>query len=377
MRQRTFKVIGPTGTGTYTIEESNFRLLDALALAQGVPDGVEELFVIRQIPLADVVEEGYQPEGARRGRGQPEQDDADGGDGPAEDGSAADGGDDATVDPGELLESMAGGEDQQNGGDAEEPTLPGEDEGPSGAMANGDQSGGDQANGSTGALDAALEPDERRGAGRFINVNGEWVWVKSRDAAAARADGGPGAGADVEQGPTPSGLPRPEDLVTQRVIRVDADALLSGDARENIVIRPDDTIRIPDPQKGNVYVGGSIARPGTYSLPTEGNLTLKQLIISAGGLSAVAIPERVDLIRRLDGQREATVRLNLRSIFEGVQPDIFLKPNDTVNVGTNAFASHAAVIRNSFRFSYGFGFLLDRNFGRDVFGAPPRADQLQ
>jgi len=29
------------------------------------------------------------------------------------------------------------------------------------------------------------------------------------------------------------------------------------------------------------------------------------------------------------------------------------------------------VIRGGLRASYGFGFLLDRNFGNDVFGAPP------
>ncbi len=34
-------------------------------------------------------------------------------------------------------------------------------------------------------------------------------------------------------------------------------------------------------------------------------------------------------------------------------------------------ADPAAVVRNGFRASYGFGFLLDRNFGNDVFGAPP------
>ena len=30
-----------------------------------------------------------------------------------------------------------------------------------------------------------------------------------------------------------------------------------------------------------------------------------------------------------------------------------------------------AVVRSGFRVTYGWGFLLDRNFGNDVFGAPP------
>jgi hypothetical protein len=48
-----------------------------------------------------------------------------------------------------------------------------------------------------------------------------------------------------------------------------------------------------------------------------------------------------------------------------------MKPNDHVLVGTNWFAYPLAIFRNGLRMNYGFGFLLDRNFGNDVFGAPP------
>lgn len=92
---------------------------------------------------------------------------------------------------------------------------------------------------------------------------------------------------------------------------------------------------------------------------------------AAGGLSVVAIPERVDLIRRIGENREATIRLNLRAIAEGTQPDVFIKPDDQINVGTNFWATPLVVLRQGFRMTYGFGFLVDRNFGNDVFGAPP------
>ena len=61
----------------------------------------------------------------------------------------------------------------------------------------------------------------------------------------------------------------------------------------------------------------------------------------------------------------------MRAIAEQSQPDIFIKANDRIVVGTNFWAFPLAVIRGGFRSSYGFGFLLDRNFGNDVFGAPP------
>ena len=68
---------------------------------------------------------------------------------------------------------------------------------------------------------------------------------------------------------------------------------------------------------------------------------------------------------------QSTIMLNLRAIHEGTQPDIYLKPNDRINVGTNFWATPLAVVRGGLRATYGFGFLLDRNFGNDVFGAPP------
>ncbi len=99
-------------------------------------------------------------------------------------------------------------------------------------------------------------------------------------------------------------------------------------------------------------------------------------MIAAGGLSPTGIPERVDLTRMVGEAQQATIRLNLRAIAEGTQPDIFLKPDDVVNVGTTFWAKNLAVVRNGFRATYGFGFLLDRNFGNDVFGPPPTNNQF-
>jgi polysaccharide export outer membrane protein len=215
-------------------------------------------------------------------------------------------------------------------------------------------------------LAEALEPDQAQQV-RWVNVDGRWVAVEAEAMPDAAEPGAAAPGASVEQA-LGGQLPPPDQLVTQRVIEIDSRRLMEGDATQNIVVRPGDVIRVPIPRSGNIFVGGAIARPGTYSLPGEKTLTLKQLVISAGGLSPVGIPERVDLTRRIDEDTEAIVRLNLRSIFEGVQPDIYLKPDDTINVGTNLPAPFLAVIRNSFRMTYGFGFLLDRNFSDKVFG---------
>ena len=49
-------------------------------------------------------------------------------------------------------------------------------------------------------------------------------------------------------------------------------------------------------------------------------------------------------------------------IFSGQQPDVYLKPDDKIMVGTNALAPFIAAARGAFRLTYGLGFLYDRNF---------------
>jgi hypothetical protein len=75
-------------------------------------------------------------------------------------------------------------------------------------------------------------------------------------------------------------------------------------------------------------------------------------------------------VRRISQDEEQLIQLDLDAIFSGNSPDFYLKPNDIVNVGTHPAAIFLAVLRNAFRFSYGFGFVYDRNFAdADSFGA--------
>ncbi|MFM7807664.1 MAG: SLBB domain-containing protein, partial [Planctomycetota bacterium] len=155
------------------------------------------------------------------------------------------------------------------------------------------------------------------------------------------------------------------------VIEIDYNLLVRGDANQNVIIRPGDMIFCDQGDVGVVYIDGLIARPGVYNLPTSGKLTLSRLVAAAGGLGELAIPQRVDLVRRLGEDKEACIRVNLAAIRNRAEPDIFMKPDDHVNIGTNFWATPLAVIRNGFRMTYGFGFLVDRNWGNDIFGPPP------
>ena len=155
----------------------------------------------------------------------------------------------------------------------------------------------------------------------------------------------------------------PEEPTNSEVIRVPLRELLAGALKYNIVVRPGDTILVPGPDVGVYYIGGNANGVGVYTLSPGNAVTLKRAIISARGLNAVAIPQRTQLIRRY-GDQDAYVRVDLKKVFLGVEPDQLLKPDDMIMVGTNLPAPFLASFRNAFRVTYGFGFLYDRNFAR-------------
>lgn len=333
-RQNTFSVIAEstyygTSVGTYNILGPNFRLLDAIALARGVPGQTKKLYIIRQ---AHVEPEVYPTPGKPGASGldvrPPEA-------APAE---AAPG------QPADLIQDlMKGIEPEGKQEPAPDADQTAHDARPRPAPPAGLEAGLDHENGAP-----------------WVELDGKWIRA---DQAPPGAPGAPGSAA------ARAAAADKEPVVAQRIIEVPYDKLIEGDTRYNIVIQPGDVIRVPPPVIGNVYIGGpGINRPGTYQLPGDRDLTLMRLIYAAGNLSGLAIPERVDLTRRIGRSQQATVRLNLRAIFQGTEPDLFLKPNDAINIGTNFMATPLAVIRNGFRASYGFGFVLDRNFSEDAFG---------
>lgn len=153
----------------------------------------------------------------------------------------------------------------------------------------------------------------------------------------------------------------PRDPGNVRVIRIPYQAIARGDYSYNIAIHPRDMVVVQPLPVGEYYLGGHVTRPGVYTLSGR-RVTLKQAIISGSMYDELAIPQRTDIIRRIKPDREVYVRVNLEQIFAGEQPDVFLKPDDQIMVGTNALAPFLAALRGSFRITYGFGFLYDRNF---------------
>ena len=323
-------VVGP---GMYNLRTPDLRLSEAIAIAGGVAPHTEHIFVIRQIELSDEVLPGFE-----RGRGP-----AVGPGGEPDPPISIDdlirdinpGGDDGGVRPGAMWQQS----EPITGVDELEPIRSGQP-----VQVDVDDVG------------RGGSPD-RPGNDTFIfdEQRGEWVRVgpDHRGAGVAAAE--------------PSGQP----LLLERVIQVPYQRLKRGDSSYDIVIRPDDRIYVEESLTGVVYLDGEVIRAGVYTLPPVGKLTVSRLVAAAGGLGGLAIPQRVDLTRVVGSGREATVRLDLKAIRNRTEPDIFLKPDDHIIIGTNFWAFPLAVIRNGLRATYGYGFILDRNFGNDVFGAPP------
>jgi polysaccharide export outer membrane protein len=345
---RTFSVIGPVGRpGQYQITQADFRILDALVACGDVgSQGIDYLYVIRRKDLAS---------GPQRPQTAPS--------------------------------AVPGTTPAPSGTDVLQPrsALPKE--------WWKDQPVYLQQAAPAGATPGT--PPVDTGEGRYIIIDGKQVPLANQPAAAQPAAApttpaavpAPGVPATPPATPaTPAATPtepaanapataapaapaatepfefhNPMSPENTRVIRVPVTQLKNGDLRYNIVIRPQDLIMVPQPITGEYYIDGHVNRTGVYNL-TARKITLQQAIAAAGGFDQLAFPMRTEVIRRIGEDRQVYAAVNLDKVFTGQQPDIYLKPNDIVRVGTNQIAPFVAAFRNAFRFTYGFGFLYDRNY---------------
>lgn len=343
-RQQTFNIVGGVEhPGPYFIPRANYRLLEAITAGGRFDESIDEVYVIRQVALSDEVMGGDQPASTTpKANSTPSTPTTPQGK------KLIDIIDELAPKPGEAEKNdKGGGHPGAMGVGRSQPAGK-----PRAPVVNLPDEPGQ-------AAPTAPEPAPASTTdGRWVFLNGKWVQLAPGSAPKTAAPAG-------------DGLPSPtDDMITQRIIRVPVKDLLAGKQSVNIVIRPGDVLRVPVVPNGNVYMAGQVQRPGVYGLPsTGGGLTLTRAITAAGGLSSIAIAQRVDLTRMTGKDRQSTIMLNLAAINNGEQPDIWLKPNDHINVGTNFWALPLAVFRNGFRASYGFGFVLDRNIATDIFGA--------
>lgn len=321
-------------SGIFALRRADFHLLDAIAQAGGVPPSTKKIYVIRELALSSAVK--FEP--ARRNGA-----------------TTSPSNQQKPVDIDSLIEQLPRGGGGVNPGFLPQDAQP---------IVDIDQL--EPARISNNPVIDIEDLSSRRRSTAWNNSGStdSYIYDRQREEWIRVSSNSRGTVAQVHQDSF-------NELVLERIIEIPYQNLKQGDSSYNIVIRPGDRIYVKEPLQGFIYIDGEVRRPGAYGLPTIGQLTLSRLIASAGGLSALAIPERVDLTRIVGDGVEATIRVNLAAIRNRTEPDFILKPDDHIIIGTNWLATPLAVFRNGFRMTYGFGFLLDRNFGNDVFGAPP------
>ena len=341
-RGRTFTITGSVpAPGQYVIFDSNFRVLDALAQARGVnsSEGTDNIYVVRQLR--------FEPDAEDRDRAAPQPATQPAPDVITPPQSRLPGRPNHTA---ALINPVGGA-----GGAKKVNLLKTQAQDPNNAAA---------ANQPVPA-NVEVQPTQPSGEGRIVIIDGKEVRLDGeptgQPAPAPMPDVVDATATPTTQGFEFNELDEPDDV---RIIRVPYEALRRGELKYNIVIRPRDMIIVPDPLIGEYYMGGHVQRTGVYSL-TARNITLKQAVIAAGMLDQLAVPWRTQVTRRIGTNREITVTVNLTKIFEGQEPDLYLKPYDQVMVGTDFWASFLAAARNGFRITYGFGFLYDRNYAPD------------
>lgn len=149
------------------------------------------------------------------------------------------------------------------------------------------------------------------------------------------------------------GLVEPEaDLSGVFIIRgkqripVDLRRLIQeGDTSQNVMIRHEDTIVVPEGGiiQNSVFIMGEIAKPGSY--PRVEALTVMKLISLAGGFTKFAAPGRITIIREngVVDENGAKLKIRLRVDLKAIQrnprdnPDIALEPGDVVVVPQTLF----------------------------------------
>jgi polysaccharide export outer membrane protein len=368
-RARTFTISGAiTAPGEYAIVRSNFRLLDALALAHETTSsvGIDNLYVIRRTDDANATSgSGTSAPPTSVPATNPGADML----APHSQGPAA---------PTRVMslvtqDATPAAPTTDTGAIPAPGFMAGQGTTPSSAAPAAPAAPAMSAAPAVTAAPATTMPSDQ--GGRYVVIDGKPQLVdQTGSPTTAPAAAGTDAIMAVPAAASPTTAPAdtsasaqefefnaPVEPTDLKVIRVPLDALHRGELKYNIVVRPGDYIYVPQPVVGEYYMGGHVLRTGVYSLSAR-KITLKEAFISAGMLDPVAIPSRTQIIRRIDDSHEVFAVVDIEKIFAGTEPDMYLRPDDEILVGTNIIAPFLAALRNGFRITYGFGFLYDRNY---------------
>jgi len=153
--------------------------------------------------------------------------------------------------------------------------------------------------------------------------------------------------------PLPATVPRtpgqsgdPAEAASHTIIHVDLQELIDkGNLLSDVPLIHGDVVTVPTNKGEFVYVLGYVPRPRRVSV-RHGRIAALRAIAMAGGLLPMARPENSRVMReRADTRRAEVTKVDLTKIVRGVRPPLYLRPGDTLVVGSNIFARLAEFVR--------------------------------
>jgi polysaccharide export outer membrane protein len=100
---------------------------------------------------------------------------------------------------------------------------------------------------------------------------------------------------------------------------------------ENIPVLPGDNISVPTARQ--VYILGSVSKPGRILLTEHESIPTLQLVSTAEGFQKTAAPDKARILRSVPGSAQRIdVAVNLKDIFAGKIPDVQLQSEDILFV---------------------------------------------
>lgn len=103
---------------------------------------------------------------------------------------------------------------------------------------------------------------------------------------------------------------------------------------KKILTDPSVIVSVTEYRSKTVTILGQVQKPGSF--PLSPGMTLLQAVSMAGGFTAIAQKSRVNLARIKDG-KATTVVINVESIYQGSEEDIFLQSGDRIYVHERVF----------------------------------------
>ena len=107
-----------------------------------------------------------------------------------------------------------------------------------------------------------------------------------------------------------------------------------GDLSQNPKLEPGDSVVVPLAEA--VYVNGEVKAPGAVKF--TGDLTILKALTQVGGLTPLAAPGRIDILRGTSEKKER-IRVEVDKMMRSPDenPDIRLQPNDIIFVPQRLF----------------------------------------